>query len=87
MKKIGDFFARFKNLTPPDGALKQTIADAASFVASVSIAKKDVTLAHGVAFIKASSIAKSVLRTKRGDVLEYIFSRIPSAREKVRDIR
>lgn len=87
MKLVKDFLDRFKKFAPPDGALKQTIADAASFVASVSIAKKDVTLAHGVAFIKASSIAKSVLRTKRGDVLEYIFSRIPGAREKVRDIR
>lgn len=87
MKKIGDFFARFKNLTPPDGALKQTIADAASFVADVPVSKKDVTLAHGVAFIKTSSVAKSSLRTKRQEVLEYIFSRAPGAREKVRDIR
>lgn len=87
MKKIGDFLARFKNLTPPDGELKQVIADAASFVADVPVSKKDVTLAHGVAFIKTSSIAKSSLRIKRQEVLEYIFSRIPSAREKVRDIR
>lgn len=87
MKLVKNFLEKFKKFTPPDSTLKQTIADAASFVADVPVSKKDVTLAHGVAFIKTSSIAKSSLRIKRQAVLEYIFSRIPNAREKVRDIR
>jgi len=87
MRLVKNFLERFQKLLPPDGALKKTIADAASFVANVPITKADVSLSHGVAFINASSVAKSALRVKRQAILEYIFSRIPNARDKVRDIR
>lgn len=87
MKLAKDFLEKFKKFSPPDGILKQTIADAASFVAGVPITKKDVTLSHGVVFINTSSIAKSALRVKRAALFEYIFSRVPKARDRVRDIR
>jgi hypothetical protein len=87
MKKAGDFLSRFKNLTPPDAAVREAVAEAVSTVAGVPISKKNVSIAHGVAFVKASSVAKSAMRLRRADILEHLFHELPKARDLVRDVR
>ena len=87
MKNISDFLKRFSSLTPPNDALKRAVAEAVQSVAGVPTVKKDITLSHGVAFVRASSIAKSAIRINRGQILEQVFSQLPKARDTVRDIR
>lgn len=87
MKLAKDFLSKFHSLTPPHDAVKRAVANAVQAVAHVPIAKKDVSVTRGVAFVRASSIAKSAIRLKRGEILEHVFSALPKARETVRDIR
>lgn len=87
MKQAKDFLSRFKNITPPDDALRRAVAKAVVNIAGVRIKREDVTLQRGVAFIKCSSVAKSVIRTARLAILTEIARDIPSARDSIRDIR
>ena len=87
MKLVNDFLARFKNITPPDDAVRRAVAKAVSDVAGVKIKREDVTIQRGVAFIKCSSVAKSVIRSSRSAILSEIAREIPSARDSVRDLR
>lgn len=87
MRLAKDFLSRFKALTPPDDAVRRAVATAVSSVAGVPITKKEVSVAHGVAFIKASSVAKSAVRAHRGEILAELFRELPKARESVRDVR
>lgn len=87
MKQVGSFLSRFQNLTPPDEAVKNEIARAVKNIAGVPVSKKNVTLARGIAFIDCSSVGKSVIRTRKAEILEEIFAALPKARESVRDVR
>jgi len=87
MKLAKDFLSKFKNLTPPDDALKRAVAHAVDVIAGVPVRKKDVSISHGVAYVNSSSIARSVIRTHRVEILEQIFGDLPNARDQIRDIR
>ena len=87
MKSAGDFLSKFNNLKPPNDAIRKAVANAVRDAAGVPVATKDVKIAHGVAFIECSSIAKSAIRAKRGPILDELYQMIPKARESVRDIR
>ncbi|MEK9177107.1 MAG: hypothetical protein AAB923_02305 [Patescibacteria group bacterium] len=87
MKPAHTFLSKFKSLTPPDDAMRRAVAEAVSLVAGVPVKKKDITISRGIAFVKMSSVAKSALRVRRGEVLAYIFRELPKARDSIRDIR
>lgn len=87
MKKIGNLLSRFQNMTPPDDAVRRAVAKAVVDVAGVKIKREDVTLQRGVAFIKCSSVAKSVIRSRRAAILAEVAAGLPKARDQVRDIR
>lgn len=87
MKLAKDFLSRFEKLTPPDDVLRRVVANAVYGVTKIPIKKKDISISNNVAFVRTSSIGKSVIRTKRGDVLEEVFKEFPKAREILRDIR
>lgn len=87
MKLVGDFLSRFRNLTPPDEAVREALARIARSVAGVPITKKEVSLSRGAAFIDCSSVAKSLLRVHRGEILRELYGELPKSREVVRDIR
>lgn len=87
MKLIGDFLARFQSLTPPDDALRRVIADIVERKARVPAIKADISISNGVAFVRCSSIAKSAIQVKRGEILTELYEELPKARESVRDIR
>lgn len=87
MRPAGDFLSRFQKLTPPNDALRRTIAQAASFVLGVRVEKGQVTIHNGVAFVDVSNVAKHKLRTERRAVLDEVYERLPKARELVRDVR
>lgn len=87
MKSIGDFLRRFQSLTPPNDAVKGAIAVAVHEGAGIMISKKDVQIAHGVAFIAGSSIVKSVIAMNRGKVLTALYEILPRSRDFVRDVR
>jgi|CXWL01.1.fsa_nt_gi hypothetical protein len=87
MKKINSLLSRFQNITPPNDAIRRAVAKAISDIAGVKIKREDVTLQRGVAFIKCSSVAKSVIRSSRSAILSEIVRELPSARDTVRDLR
>ena len=87
MKLAKDFLAKFQSLTPPDESVRSTVADTVRRVAGVPLKKKDVTLSRGIAFIDCSSIAKSAIRSARGEILKELYTELPKARDTVRDIR
>ncbi len=87
MKKINSLLSRFQNITPPNDAIRRAVAKAVSDIAGVKIKREDVTLQRGIAFIKCSSIAKSVIRSSRSAILSEIVRELPSARDAVRDLR
>lgn len=87
MRLAKDFLSRFEKLTPPDDVLRRVVANAVHQVTKLPTKKKDVSISNNVAFIKTSSIGKSVIRTKRGEVLEEVFKEFPKAREVLRDVR
>ncbi len=87
MKRVSDFFARFSNLTPPQGALKKAVVHALSDVAHYTTTPDKISIQHDVAFVHTSSIIKQQIRIHRSAILEYIFREIPKARESLRDIR
>jgi hypothetical protein len=87
MKLAKDFLSRFQSLTPPDDAVKNAVAKIVHNISGVPAAKKDITLARGVAFVNCSSVAKSAIRAQRGEILKELYLELPKARETVRDIR
>ncbi len=87
MKLAKDFLERFKNLTPPDDALKKAVINALYTATKISVKPKDVSISNGIAFIRCSSIAKSTIRLGRAKVLEEVFQTLPKARTLIRDVR
>lgn len=87
MKHAADFLSKFKNLTPPDEAVRSEIAKAVKVVAGVPVGKKDIALARGIAFVDCSSVAKNTIRLRRAEILDEVFHALPQARETVRDVR
>ncbi len=87
MKRVSDFFERFKNLTPPTGALKKAIVHALTDVAHYTTTPDKISIQHDIAFIHTSSIIKQQIRIHRSQILDYIFREIPKARETLRDVR
>ena len=87
MKQIKDLFARFKNLTPPNDALRRAVAEAVVSVVGVPLTRELVAISRGTAFLKCSSIAKSAIRARRAEILTEVARRVPSARDTVRDLR
>jgi hypothetical protein len=87
MKSVGDFLSRFKSLTPPDDAIKKEVAAAIEEALHVSVSKKSIQIAHGVAFVAGSSIMKSALAVNRGKILQSLYDALPKSCESVRDVR
>lgn len=87
MKLVNNFLARFQNLTPPDDSLKKAVANAVFSIANIPVKKNDISITNGIAFVRCSSVAKSVLNLKRGAILKEVFEEIPKARTALRDIR
>lgn len=87
MKSVGDFLARFKSLTPPDDAVKKEVASAIEEALHISVSKKSIQIAHGVAFVAGSSVMKSAIAVNRGRILQLLYDALPKSRETVRDIR
>lgn len=87
MKLAKDFLDRFKKLTPPHQSIRAVVARAISTSVGSSLSHTHISIAHGVAFIKASSPLKSLIRSRRGDILEQIYEELPQARDSVRDLR
>lgn len=87
MKSISDFFARFANLAPPNDSIKSALVRALDAIVGISCGKADIAIRGGVAFVKVSSVAKSAIQVNRSKILEYLFERLPKARDSVRDIR
>jgi hypothetical protein len=87
MKLAGDFLSKFQNLTPPDEAVRSLLVKTIQAITGIPVSKKNVSLSRGTAFIDCSSVAKSLLRVHRGEVLKELYLELPKARETVRDIR
>lgn len=87
MNPLSDFLARFKNMTPPHGAVKKALVRALKDGAGVDVQPSDISFGNGIAFIRASSVAKNAIRLSRARILEDVFREYPKARETVRDIR
>jgi hypothetical protein len=87
MKRAADYLSKFRELTPPEELLRKEIARAVHALARVPITKKNVVLAHGIAFVECSSVAKNAIRMRRGEILEEVFQAFPKARGTLRDIR
>lgn len=87
MKSISDFFTRFANLTPPNDSIKNALSLALDSAAGISCRKADIAIRGGVAFVRVSSVAKSVIQVNRSKILEHLFEHLPKARDIVRDIR
>ena len=87
MKLASSFLSKFQSLTPPDDAVRASVAKTVHSVSGVPATKKDVTLSRGVAFVNCSSVAKSAIRSMRAEILRELYLELPKARETVRDIR
>lgn len=87
MKLVGDFLSRFQNLTPPNDSLKQAISETVKTTLNIQCPKENISISNGVAYLKISSVAKNTIRVNRGRVLEYLFERLPKARDTIRDVR
>lgn len=87
MKLVGDFLSKFQSLSLPNDAARRAVAEAVRRVTGVPAEKKDVSIAHGVAFVRCSSVAKNAIRVQRAEVLEELYSALPKARDLVRDVR
>ena len=87
MKLAKDFLSKFKNLTPPDDAVRKAVADSIARIVGVPLKKGDVLLSRGIAFVQCSSVQKSAIRVSRAAVFEELYARLPKARDTVRDIR
>ena len=87
MQRLSDFLSRFKGITPPDDALKKALAKAVASASGVPVSHKDISLSNGIAFVRASSVAKNAIRLSRGKILGELFIEYPKAQGLVRDIR
>ncbi|MEK7613341.1 MAG: hypothetical protein AAB439_00480 [Patescibacteria group bacterium] len=87
MKLVGDFLARFQNLTPPHDALKKAVANALSDTIKATVRPESVSIQHMVVFVRTSSIIKNTIQLNRRAILEHIFENMPKARDLIRDIR
>jgi len=87
MEPLSGFLARFANLTPPNQALKKAVSRALKDVVGIDVPLSSVDISRGTAFVRCSSVVKSVIRAKRGEILAEIAHAHPKARDLVRDVR
>ena len=87
MEPLSGFLAKFARLSPPNDAIKKAVVRALRDVAAVSVEPAAISFSRGTVFVRCSSVAKSVIRAKRGQILDAIAREHPRAREKARDIR
>lgn len=87
MKLVGDFLARFQNLTPPHDALKRAVTNALFDVLKISVSMEQVSIQNGIAFVRTSSIVRNKIHLERARILETIFTEMPKARDLLRDVR
>lgn len=87
MKLVGDFLKRFQSLEPPHDSVKGVVAEVVTQVTGNAISKNAVRVQNNTAFVSGSSVFKNVLRTKRGEILDLLYEKLPKARTTVRDVR
>lgn len=87
MRKAGDFLSRFQKLTPPNDAIRRTVAYALHSVIGAKISTTVISVRNGVAYVEVPSILKSKIRISRKDILDLLYEKLPQAKSSVRDIR
>lgn len=87
MRLIGNFLARFKDLTPPHDSIKEALSRTLEETVGVPCTKDRVSIQNGVAHIRVSSVAKNTIQINRSHILERLFERLPKARDTIRDVR
>lgn len=69
MYDIRNLFARYKNITPPDRAVKRAVLHALREAADIHLEEKDIRVVRDVAYIQTESAVKNALFMKKESVL------------------
>ncbi|MEK7178947.1 MAG: hypothetical protein AAB727_01690 [Patescibacteria group bacterium] len=85
MEKLSAFTEKFKNLTPPDDALRSIVARILAEELGIEIKKSNIRVHNAVVYIKAPSLIKNEIFIRRESLLKKI--RAESGKKTVADIK
>jgi len=85
MKSFTSFFEKYKNISPPDAALKSSVVFLFNKHFSYSLTKKQIKVRSRVIYVDCPSVIKSELALKKKEILSELSSLV--APRSVSDIR
>jgi hypothetical protein len=69
MKSFSEYLGKFKNLTPPDGIIRETIREVVKENTNIDIPIKNITIRNNTIYIKNESLLPSLLLLKKEKIL------------------
>ncbi len=84
-ENIGTFLSKFKNLSAPDGILKEAVISCIQKELSYTLTKKDIDIQRDVVYIRVSGALKNEIHLRKNKILSEI-KKVPGDRT-INDIR
>jgi len=72
MFNIDSFLNKFKNLTPPDGEIREKVSEIIKNEINIEIDKKYISIKNGSIYIKTKPIIKNEIFIKKKKLLEEL---------------
>jgi hypothetical protein len=70
MFNIGDFLVKFKQITPPDGIIRDVFSEIILQILNININKTDISLKNNTVYIKTNPFIKNKIFIHKKDILK-----------------
>jgi len=80
MRRLNSFLDRFKNLTPPEGAVKDAVCYAVKEVTGITLLTEEVTVTKERVHLRIDSVRRSEIMLSRAAILRKVSEFLPGKR-------
>lgn len=72
MFSLNVFLEKFKNITPPDEAIRLLLSETIKKETGIEVSKKNISIRNNIAHIKITPIYKNEIHIKKGKIISKI---------------
>lgn len=69
MFSLNIFLEKFKNITPPDEAIRLLLAEMVKEETGIEVSKKNISIRNNIAYIKTTPIYKNEIYIQKGKII------------------
>ena len=80
MKRLSELLSRFRNLTPPEGAVKEIVQKVVKEVVGITLLPDEIVVARERIHLRIDSIRRSEIMLVKGTLLRKIAEELPGKR-------